>query len=84
MENNISNRNYVLKRVWMDKSKSTVDAEALRTWLEKSKFLNWLHVQYSEYYIEPSLKPFVKVIWSMENDKAIFDAIPMRILRDTC
>ena len=41
-------------------------------------------MQYSEYYIEPSLKPFVKVIWSMENDKAIFDAIPMRILRDTC
>ena len=33
---------------------------------KKSKFLNWLHVQYSEYYIEPSLKPFVEVIWSME------------------
>ena len=41
-------------------------------------------MQYQEYYIEPLLRPFVKVIWSMENDTALFDAVPMRILPDTC
>lgn len=41
-------------------------------------------MQYQEYYIEPSLRPFIKVIWSLENDTATFGGTPMRILPDTC
>jgi hypothetical protein len=41
-------------------------------------------MHYQEYYTGPSLRPFVRVIWSMENDTALFDAPPMRILPDTC
>jgi AraC-like DNA-binding protein len=41
-------------------------------------------MQYQEHYIEPSLRPFIKVIWSMENDTVTFGGTPMRILPDTC
>lgn len=39
---------------------------------------------YQEYEIAETLKPFVKVIWSMENDANVLDGPIMHILPDTC
>ncbi len=39
---------------------------------------------YAEYPIAPELRPFVKVIWSMENDPGEIPQFSMRILPDTC
>ncbi|HEX6892003.1 MAG TPA: helix-turn-helix domain-containing protein [Chryseolinea sp.] len=39
---------------------------------------------YLEYDIAEALKPFVKVIWSMESDSPMLDGTPMHILPDTC
>jgi AraC-like DNA-binding protein len=39
---------------------------------------------YQEYEIMEVLKPFVKVVWSMESDSKILDGPPMHILPDTC
>jgi len=41
-------------------------------------------MQYQEYDIAEALKPFVKVIWSMESDSNVLDETPMHILPDTC
>jgi hypothetical protein len=40
-------------------------------------------MQYNEYEVLEPLKPFVKVIWSMENDSQIFGGSSMHILPDT-
>jgi hypothetical protein len=39
---------------------------------------------YAEYPIAPDLKPFVKVIWSMESDPGDVSKFSMRILPDSC
>lgn len=39
---------------------------------------------YAEYPIVPELRPFIKVIWSMENDPREVPQLTMRILPDTC
>ena len=39
---------------------------------------------YQEYEIIETLKPFVKVIWSMESDSRVLDGPPIYILPDTC
>jgi AraC-like DNA-binding protein len=39
---------------------------------------------YAEYPIVPELRPFVKVIWSMENDPGEDPQFSMRILPDSC
>lgn len=39
---------------------------------------------YAEYQIVPDLKPYVKVIWSMEDDPGEVPEFTMRILPDTC
>jgi AraC-like DNA-binding protein len=41
-------------------------------------------MHYQEYHITAPLRPFVKVIWSMESGVSIFNDMPMRILPDTC
>ena len=41
-------------------------------------------MDYQEYDISETLKPFVKVIWSMESDSNVLDETPMHILPDTC
>lgn len=41
-------------------------------------------VTYQEYPIHPSLAPFVKVIWSLESRRAIYNAPRERILPDGC
>jgi AraC-like DNA-binding protein len=41
-------------------------------------------MQYQEYDIAETLRPFVKVIWSMESDSNVLDETPMHILPDTC
>jgi AraC-like DNA-binding protein len=41
-------------------------------------------MQYQEYDIAEDLKPFVKVIWSMESDVDVYNEMPMHILPDTC
>ena len=41
-------------------------------------------MEYVEYPIADVLKPFVKVIWSMDSDAALPAGSPMRILPDTC
>jgi AraC-like DNA-binding protein len=40
--------------------------------------------RYREYPIHPALAPFVKCIWSVESDRAIYDAPRERILPDSC
>jgi len=39
---------------------------------------------YKEYQITETLRPFVKVIWSMESDSRVLDGPPIYILPDTC
>lgn len=39
---------------------------------------------YQEYEINTILQPYVKVIWSMENDASVFDGPPIHILPDSC
>lgn len=39
---------------------------------------------YQEYPISEILKPYVKVIWSMENNSSTFNDLPIHILPDTC
>lgn len=41
-------------------------------------------MQYQEYVIAENLKPFVKVIWSMESDSSVLDGAPIHILPDSC
>ena len=41
-------------------------------------------MQYQEYEIAGSLRPFIKVIWSMESDADVFGGKPIHILPDTC
>ena len=41
-------------------------------------------MQYQEYIVHPQLKPFVKVIWSMESNAPIWNIPTLRILPDTC
>src|SRR5688572_23407626 len=41
-------------------------------------------MQYKEYQIADSLKPFVKVIWSMEDDSYDVNGFPIYILPDSC
>ena len=41
-------------------------------------------VQSCEYQVHSALAPFVKSIWSLESDRAIFDAGRERILPDSC
>jgi AraC-like DNA-binding protein len=40
--------------------------------------------RYCEYPISPALAPFVKCIWSLENERSIENAPPERILPDSC
>jgi len=39
---------------------------------------------YQEYPVSEILKPYVKVIWSMERDSSVFNDPPIHILPDTC
>jgi AraC-like DNA-binding protein len=41
-------------------------------------------ISYREYPIPTALTPFVKLIWSLECDRSIYDAGPERILPDGC
>jgi len=41
-------------------------------------------MQYREYEVVDSLRPFIKVIWSMESNSNVCDGVPMHILPDTC
>jgi len=41
-------------------------------------------MQYKEYKIADPLKPFVKVIWSMEDDSYRVNGFPIHILPDSC
>jgi AraC-like DNA-binding protein len=41
-------------------------------------------MRYREHPIHPSLAAFVKCVWSLESDEAIFNATPERILPDGC
>jgi AraC-like DNA-binding protein len=41
-------------------------------------------MQYQEYEIAETLRPLVKVIWSMESDSCLLNGPPIYILPDTC
>lgn len=41
-------------------------------------------MHYQEYRISETLKPFVKVIWSMEDDSHVVNGFPIHILPDSC
>lgn len=41
-------------------------------------------MQYQEYKIIPELRPYVKVVWSMDSVGQVIKGDPMRILPDTC
>lgn len=41
-------------------------------------------MRYQEYDIAETLKPFIKVIWSMESESSMFGGTPLHILPDTC
>lgn len=41
-------------------------------------------MRYKEYEIGQSLRPYVKVIWSLESDTTILNGTPIHILPDTC
>jgi AraC-like DNA-binding protein len=43
-----------------------------------------MRMQYQEYEIAETLRPYVKVIWSMESDSSVFGGTPIHILPDTC
>ena len=40
--------------------------------------------RYDEYPIHPTLSSFVKCIWSLQSDRAVYDAPRERILPDGC
>jgi AraC-like DNA-binding protein len=42
------------------------------------------NIRFREYQVHPTLAPFVKCIWSVESDQAIFDMDRERILPDSC
>jgi len=41
-------------------------------------------MEYQEYEITEALRPYIKVIWSMESDADVFGGTPIHILPDTC
>ena len=41
-------------------------------------------IRYREYALHPALVPYIKCIWSVESDRAIYDAPRERILPDRC
>lgn len=44
----------------------------------------FIKMHYQEYQISELLKPFVKVIWSMEDDSHLMNGFPIHILPDSC